>query len=52
MAKIYFKRYKKRISDGEITVEEAIELVAEEIPERWHEDVIAMIKENYKTIDM
>lgn len=45
MAKIYFDRYKKRIDNGEITVEEAIALAQTEVPTRWRADVIAMLED-------
>lgn len=45
MAKIYFDRYKKRIDNGEITVEEAIALAQTEVPTRWRADVISMLEE-------
>ena len=47
MAKLYYKRYKKRISEGEVTIDEVINLAMLEIPDRWKEDVIALIRENY-----
>ena len=37
MAKIYFRRYKQRIEDGEITV-------AEEVPSKWRSAVIALLR--------
>lgn len=45
MAKIYFDRYKKRIDNGEITVEEAIALAQTEVPTRWRVDVISMLED-------
>ena len=45
MAKIYYDRYKKRIDNGEITVEEAIALAQTEVPTRWRADVISMLEE-------
>ena len=45
MAKIYYDRYKKRIDNGEITVEEAITLAQTEVPTRWRADVIAMLED-------
>lgn len=44
MAKIYYDRYKKRIDNGEITVQEAIELAQAEVPTRWRADVISMLE--------
>ena len=44
MAKIYFDRYKRRIDNGEITVEDAIALARTEVPTRWRDDVIAMLE--------
>lgn len=45
MAKIYYRRYKARIDAGEITVEEAIALAEEEVPERWRTEVERMLSE-------
>lgn len=45
MTKIYYDRYKKRIDNGEITVEEAIALAQTEVPTRWRADVIAMLED-------
>ncbi len=45
MAKIYYDRYKKRIDNGEITVEEAIALAQTKVPTRWRADVIAMLED-------
>lgn len=44
MAKIYFDRYKKRIDNGEITVQEAIDLAQNEVPTRWRADVVSMLE--------
>ena len=44
MAKIYYNRYKKRIDNGEITVEEAIALAESEVPERWRDAVIELLE--------
>ncbi|MBR5386436.1 MAG: hypothetical protein IK142_02530 [Clostridiales bacterium] len=44
MAKIYYNRYKKRIVNGEITLEQAIELARIEVPEKWRNDVIALLE--------
>lgn len=44
MAKIYFDRYKKRIDNCEITVQEAIELAQTEVPTRWRADVVSMLE--------
>ena len=44
MAKIYFRRYKERIDRGEITVDEAIVLADQEVPERWRAAVIEMLE--------
>jgi len=35
MAKIYYRKYKPMVDDGEMTVDEVIELV----PSRWKEEV-------------
>ena len=45
MTKVYYRKYKERIDDGEITLEEAIELVRTEVPARWQDDVIRMLEE-------
>ena len=45
MAKIYFNRYKKRIDNEEITVEEAIELAEVEVPMKWRDAVVEMLEE-------
>ncbi len=44
MAKIYYRRYKERIDDGDITVAEAIELARQEVPERWRQAVIDLLE--------
>jgi len=44
MAKIYFRKYKTRIDAGEVTVEEAIALAEEEVPERWRAAVIELLE--------
>ena len=44
MAKIYYNRYKKRIDNGEITLDEAIALAEVEVPERWREAVIELLE--------
>ena len=46
MAKVYYRKYKVRIDRGEITVEEAIELVGVEVPERWRESVIELLTQD------
>lgn len=43
MAKIYAKKYQKMIDDGEVTLAEAILLVNEQVPERWRDEVIALL---------
>ena len=45
MAKIYFRRLKERIDSGEITLEQAIELVDTEVPARWRQQVIELLNE-------
>lgn len=45
MAKIYFRRYKERIDNGELTVAEAITLAQAEVPERWRAAVIELLEE-------
>ena len=44
MAKVYYRKYKARIDSGEITLDEAIALVNEEVPERWREAVIELLE--------
>lgn len=44
MAKIYFRRYKERIDNGEITVAEAVELAQTEVPTKWRATVIEMLE--------
>ena len=44
MAKIYFRRYKERIDNGEITIAEAIELTQTEVPTKWRVAVIEMLQ--------
>lgn len=43
MAKIYYRKYKAMINNGDITLEQAIELVYVEVPERWREEVIRLL---------
>lgn len=45
MAKIYFRRYKERIDNGELTAAEAIELARVEVPEKWRAAVIELLEE-------
>lgn len=45
MAAIYFRKFKKRIDDGEITVPEAIELCETEVPAKWRQAVIDLLNE-------
>ncbi len=44
MAKIYYRKYRERILSEEITLEEAIELVNVEVPERWRQAVIDLLE--------
>lgn len=44
MAKVYYRKYKARIDSGEITLEEALALVDEEVPERWRDAVKALLE--------
>lgn len=44
MAKIYYRLYKKRIEENEITLEKAIELAKTEVPERWRDAVIKLLE--------
>lgn len=44
MAKVYFRKYKARIDAGEITLEEALALVDEEVPERWRAAVKELLE--------
>lgn len=45
MAKVYARKYQRMIDDGEITLDEAIAKVLTEVPERWQEQVIALLHE-------
>lgn len=42
MAKIYWRKYKDKVSSGEMTIDEVIELV----PERWKTDVRKLFETN------
>jgi hypothetical protein len=44
MAKVYYRKYKARIDSGELTLEEAIALVNEEVPVRWRQTVIELLE--------
>ena len=46
MAKVFYNGYRDRIDAEEITIEEAIELAREEVPDRfgWRAAVIAMLE--------
>ena len=44
MAKIYYRRYKERIDNGEITIDQAIDLVRVEVPSKWREAVIVLLE--------
>ena len=44
MARIYYRRYKERIDNGEITAAQAIELAGTEVPDRWRAAVIEMLE--------
>ena len=44
MAKIYYNRYMARVSAGEITLAEAIELAQTEVPPRWRGAVVEMLR--------
>lgn len=44
MAKIYYRRYKKRIDQNEITIDQAIKLAHTEVPAKWQDAVIALLK--------
>lgn len=43
MAKIYYRKYKAMIDNSDITLEQAIEFVNVEVPERWREEVIRLL---------
>ena len=47
MAKVYFRHYKEMIDNGEVTLEQAIALVNEEVPTKWRQQVIDMLNEAY-----
>lgn len=51
MAKIYFKKYKKYIDDGILTLDEAIAKVEVEVPEKWRAEVVEMLIEAYPPIE-
>lgn len=42
MAKIYWRKYKDKVSSGEMTIDDVIELV----PERWKTDVRKLFETN------
>ena len=44
MAKVFYRKYKSRIDAGEITLDQAIVLVREEVPERWRDAVVALLE--------
>lgn len=44
MAKVYYRKYKARIDAGEITLDQAVALVQEEVPERWQAAVVALLE--------
>lgn len=44
MAKIYYRRYRERIDNGEITLDEAIVLAGYEVPTKWRAAVIALLE--------
>ena len=44
MAKIYFRRYMARVEAEEITIDEAIELAEQEVPNLWKSAVVAMLE--------
>lgn len=44
MAKVYYRKYKARIDSGELTLEEAIALVNEEVPVRWRQAVVELLE--------
>ena len=48
MAKIYYRKYKSKIDSGELTLEEAIDLVNEEVPAKWAADVIELLRKDYE----
>ena len=50
MAKIYYRRYRERIDNGEITLEEAIILAGYEVPVKWRAAVIQLL-ENDRPVD-
>ena len=47
MAKIYFNKYSQMIDNGEVTLEQAIALVNEEVPAKWRQTVIDMLNKAY-----
>lgn len=44
MAKIYYRRYRERIDNGEITLDEAIVLAGYEVPKKWRQAVIDLLE--------
>ena len=44
MAKIYYRRYRERIDNGEITLDEAIVLAGYEVPTKWRQAVIDLLE--------
>lgn len=44
MTKVYYRKYKARVDEGEITLDEAIDLARVEVPERWRDAVIALLE--------
>lgn len=49
MARIYYRRYAKRIESGEITTDEAIELARQEVPAKWRDAVIELLEERQES---
>ena len=47
MAKIYYNKYRKMIDDGTVSVEEAIVLINQQVPEPWTKQVEKMILADY-----
>lgn len=47
MAKIYAKKYLKMIESGEISFEQAIEMVNTDVPVRWRDSVISIMNSEH-----
>lgn len=48
MAKIYFYKYKELIDNGTETLEHVLNFSVEEVPERWRDEVIDLLINEYE----